>query len=317
MPSLIRVQEAECSTSPIPVKRKKKRKPIEFLCLAIACLPLLGYIIFNAFPVLISFVGMFVEMESNDITSMQWNNFQNFVEVFKDPVFWKSWGITFWLASAQLITLTIALIISVLLEQKIKGSKAFQVLFFIPYICSSVAIAVMWSWIFDKNGIINSIFRTSVNWLNNNDNPYTLTWAVFITILWQAPSYGIVMFKAALKNVNPSLYEAASIDGANGFQKFWLVTFPGIKAVTLFLLLAGITTGLATFDAVTVLAPIQWTGVAGPDNAGLTISYYIYVTGVQNFDMPNASVMSWCLFIVNFLLSFFVIRARNKASAEA
>ena len=309
--TVIRIQEEEFTP---PVHRKKKRKPIEYLCLAIALIPLVGYVIFNAFPVIISFVSMFVDMNGNDIASMQWNNFQNFVEVFHDSRFWKAWGITFWLASAQLITLTIALIIATLLEQRIKGSKLFQVLFFIPYICSGIAVAVMWSFIFDRYGIVNSILGTDITWLNNvKGNPYTLTWAVFITILWQAPSYGIVMFKAALKNVNPSLYEAASIDGANGFQKFWLVTFPGIKAVTLFLLLAGITAGLSTFDAVTVLAPIQWVGTAGVNDAGLTISYYIYVTGVTLNNMPNAAVMSWCLFLVNFGLSFFLIRARNRA----
>ena len=124
------------------------------------------------------------------------------------------------------------------------------------------------------------------------------------------------MFKAALKNVNPSLYEAADLDGANGFEKFLHVTLPGIKSVTLFLLLASITQGLAVFDAVTVLAPISWTGVAGPADAGLTINYYIYIKGVQQSEMEYASVMSWALFFVTFAISFFVIRARNKAAEE-
>ena len=124
------------------------------------------------------------------------------------------------------------------------------------------------------------------------------------------------MFKAALKNVNPSLYEAASIDGANAFNKFWHVTLPGIKSVLLFLLLASITTGLAVFDAVTILAPVQWTGVAGPNDVGLTVNYYIYLKGVQGREMEYASVMSWILFFITFLISFFVIRARNKATEE-
>ena len=74
-------------------------------------------------------------------------------------------------------------------------------------------------WIFSTDlGVINAILGKNIEWLNSYDHPTRLVWCVYVTILWQAPAYGIVMFKAALKNVNPSLYEAASIDGANGFE---------------------------------------------------------------------------------------------------
>ena len=124
------------------------------------------------------------------------------------------------------------------------------------------------------------------------------------------------MFNAALKGINPSLYEAAEIDGANGFAKFWYITLPSLKSVTLFLILAGINHGLAIFDQVVILAPIAWTGVAGPNDAGLTIGYYIYIEGVGSGNMEYASVMSWFLFIVTFALTYPIIRARNRASKE-
>ena len=237
-------------------ERKKKWNATQWMCFAIVLIPLAAYVIFNGFPILISFVSMFTDMRKNNLSTMHWNNFENFIGytdaygefhhgVFNDTRFWKSWGVTLWLACAQIVSLSIALMIAYLLEQKIKGAKVFQVLFFIPYICSSIAVSVMWSWIFAyKNGILNAILNTNINWLNNVDNPHTLTWAVFVTILWTAPCYGIVMYKAALKNVNPALYEAASIDGANGFQKFWYITFPGIKSVTYFLILPALRRGL-------------------------------------------------------------------------
>ncbi len=300
----------------IPPK-KKKWKPVQWMCFGIVFIPIVSFIIFSGFPVAISFISMFTEMDNNDLTTMEWNQFRNIVEVFHDDRFWKSWRTTFWLATAQVVTLLIALAISVLLNSKIKGSNFFQVVFFIPYICSSVAIAIMWKWIFSTDlGVINTILGKNIEWLNSVEHPSRLVWCVYLTIVWQAPAYGIVMFKAALKNVNPSLYEAAALDGANGWAKFWYVTLPGIKGVTLFLLLASITNGLAVFDAVTILAPVQWTGVAGPDDIGLTVNYYIYLKGVQNRDMEYASVISWVLFVVTFLISFFVIRARNKATAE-
>lgn len=305
------------SSTPKKPLKKRKWKSVQWLCFGLALIPIISFAVFNGVPVVLSFISMFTNMENNDLTTMEWNAFQNFIEVFRDERFWNAWKTTFWLATAQIVTLVIALIISVLLDQKVKGAKIMQVLFFIPYICSSVAVAIMWQWVFSKDfGILNSIFGTNIDWLNDSQHPSRLIWCVYITIVWSAPAYGIVMFKAALKNVNPSLYEAAELDGANAFQKFLHVTLPGIKSVTLFLLLASITNGLAVFDAVTVLAPISWTGVAGPGDAGLTINYYIYIKGVQQSEMEYASVMSWALFLVTFVISFFVIRARNKAAED-
>lgn len=298
--------------------KKRKWKPVHWLCFGIALIPIVAFFIFNGMPVVLSFISMFTEMDDNMLDTMQWNSFANFGTVFTDKSFWKAWGITLWLGSAQFITLAIALVIAVLLDKKTKGSKIMQVLFFIPYICSTVAIAIMWSWIFhDGNlGVINTIFGTDIKWLYDETHPYRLTWCVFLTILWQAPAYGIVMFKAALKNISPTLYEAADLDGANGLHKFLYITLPGIKSVTLFLLLAGITTGLGVFDSVLVLAPVQWTGVAGPDNAGLTVNYYIYLRGVPDGDMEIAAVASWFLFLVTFVITFPIIKWRNKVSEE-
>lgn len=313
--------------------RRSKWKPVNYLCLAIALVPILSFVFFNAFPVVISFISMFVDMDNNQLDTMRWNNFENFVKVFNDTtefinsktqetveynMFWRAWRNTLILGTAPFVTLVIALAIATLLNQKIKGERVFQVLFFIPYICSGVAISIMWQWIFDKDlGAINAILGQHLEWLNNDAKPYLLQIAIYITILWSAPAYGIVMYKAALKNVNPSLYEAAGMDGCNGWQKFWHVTMPQIKPVTLFLLLASITQGLGLFDQVLILAPTSWTGHAGPYDSALTVNYYIYLRGVQDGEMELASVASWILFAVTFAISFFVIRARNKASEEA
>lgn len=311
----------QSAASDLPEKenpKRKKWKPVHWMCFGIALIPIVSFFIFNGMPVVLSFISMFTDMDDNMLDTMQWNSFANFGDVFTDSRFWKSWGTTLWLGSAQFVTLAIALVIAVLLEKKTVGAKAMQVLFFVPYICSTVAIAIMWSWIFhgDKLGVLNSLFGSNIKWLNDYDHPYRLVWCVYITILWQAPAYGIVMFKAALKNISPSLYEAADLDGANGFHKFWYITLPGIKSVTLFLVLAGITAGLGVFDSVLILAPIQWTGIAGPDDVGLTVNYYIYLKGVSRGEMEYAAVMSWILFAVTFIITFPIVRWRNKLAEE-
>ena len=311
-------QSAASDTPEKGKPKRKKWKPVHWMCFGIALIPIVSFFIFNGMPVVLSFISMFTNMEDNMLDTMEWNSFANFTGVFTDERFWKSWGTTLWLGSAQIVTLAIALVIAVLLEKKTKGAKAMQVLFFVPYICSTVAIAIMWSWIFhgDKLGVLNSLFGSNIKWLNDYDHPYRLVWCVYITILWQAPAYGIVMFKAALKNISPSLYEAADLDGANGFHKFWYITLPGIKSVTLFLLLSGITAGLGVFDSVLILAPIQWTGIAGPNDVGLTVNYYIYLKGVSRGEMEYAAVMSWVLFAITFIITFPIVRWRNKLAEE-
>lgn len=298
-------------------RKKKKWKPTNYMCLGLAFIPIISFFIFNGMPVVLSFISMFNDMDNNMLDTMRWNSFENFKLVFCDERFWHGWKTTLILATTQFVSLFIALIISVLLDQKIKGSNVFQVIFFIPYICSSIAVAIMWQWVFSTNfGILNAILGEKINWLYDYEHSYRLVIAIYITIIWSAPAYGIVMFKAALKNINPSLYEAADMDGANAFRKFWHITLPGIKSVTLFLILAGITSGVAIFDQVKILAPISWTGVAGPNDAGLTISYYIYLKGVEQGEMEYAAVMSWFMFAVTFLITFPIIRARNRADRE-
>lgn len=296
-------------------KRKIRYKPIAWICLAIVFIPIVAYFVFNGFPVVLSFISMFTDMRKNNLSTMKWNGFQNFKAVFTDTRFWGSWKTTLILATAQFVTLFIALVIAYLLEQKVKGAKVLQVIYFIPYICSGVAVAIMWMQVFDTNlGFLNAVLGKKINWLTDNEHPMRLIFCIYVTIVWQAPAYGIVMFKAALKNVNPALYEAASLDGAGAFNKFWHVTMPSIKSVFLFLLLSSITQGLAVFDAVLVLAPKSWTELAGPQDIALTVNYYIYLKGVDNKEMEYAAVMSWVMFFITFLISFPIIRARNKAS---
>ena len=168
--ALEKISVAEC----VP-KRKIRWKPVSWLCLALVFTPIIAYFLFNGFPVVLSFISMFTDMQANDITTMEWNGFDNFRQVFTDPKFWGSWKSTLILATSQIITLLISLVIAVLLEQKVKGAKILQIIFFIPYICSGVAVAIMWMWVFNKDlGILNSILGQNIDWLNDSDRPMRL-----------------------------------------------------------------------------------------------------------------------------------------------
>ncbi len=303
----------------LDLPRKKKfsyEKAFAYTCVAI---PLIGFLLFSFVPLAISFISMFNSMEYYDLESMTWNSFENFKVVLSDATFYKSIAVTLLLACSQFISLFIALFISFLLSKKPKGRKIFQIIFFIPYICSSVATAYMWMTMFDPNyGIINSFLVSlfgegaRVSWTSD---PVAYVAAIMITTIWQAPGYGIVMYKAAFDAVNPSLYEASDIDGASAWKKFWHISFPSIAPTTFFLLMAGIIAGLQTFDIAKLFASWSssaWTGTAGPGDIGLTTVFYIYKEGTLYFNIPAASVASWVLFLIILALSLINYRLRKK-----
>jgi len=312
--------------------KKVKWKREQKVALVMSLIPLIGFIIFNGFPLLISFIGMFCNVDLYDLTNIQWNNFEGFKSVFiprhafdlfyfdLSKYFYKAIVITIWVASTQLVTLLIALIVATLLREKFAGSKLFQILFFIPYICSTVAVALMWRWIFDwEGGILNSVLGTDTKWL---EDPKTMTWCIIIAVIWQAPGYGIVMYKAAFSNINNALYEAASIDGANAWQKFRNVTLPGISPTTFFLLQAGIGAGLLTYDLAQLIIPNAWGVPGGNESMGLTMMRLVYylITNSTTTDANGVSymvscacVISWLLFVVTGVLSMIMFRQREKS----
>ena len=301
----------------VPIEKKKIKS--EAVCGYIfVLLPILAYVVFNIFPLLISFTIQFFSMEGYNLSTLEWNNFQNFKDVFTDSDFYLSLGVSLFMSRGQFISLIVALFMSVLLSKKIAGHKFFQIIYFIPYICSSVAVSLMWMWMFDPDyGIINSIIElvagpaARVAWFKDQ-NAYP--WMIIIATVWQAPGYGIVLYKAALDQVNPSLYEASSIDGASAWKKFWNITFPSIAPTTFFLLMSGIMAGLQTFDMAKLFAQTgnTWLGEAGPNNIGLTTVLYIYNWGTNYQNMPRASVMSWVLFYIIFIISAINFKLRRK-----
>lgn len=290
--------------------------------LIVALIPLIGYLMFQLVPLCTAVSMMFVDMEGTRMETMKWNNFATFKEVFQDDKFWLSLTKTLGLLMTQFVSLFIALVTSTLLSQKYRGTKFFTILFFIPYICSSVAITIMWMTLFNNDyGVINEVIEMffgageRIGWYNK---PKPFFAMLFIITVWQAPGYGIVMYNAAFTQVPKSLYEAASIDGAGKFRQFMNITLPSIRPTTFFLIMAGIINGLQTFAIPMLLSDTLgngWTGAAGPDNAGLVTMLYVYNTGTKHNNMPKAAVMSFALFIIIFTLTvinFKIERSRDN-----
>ena len=310
--------------------KKRKWTSHSVLALFLALLPMIGFVLFSTAPLVISIIALFCDVTIDwKGISFSWNDFDGFRMIFDhdfgkgtqfardfSAIFWKSLGITFWLGATQFVTLLIALVLSVLLAVKLKGSKTFQVLFFIPHICSSVSVAFMWSWMFlgQPEGIVNTIFGTDIRWINNTK---TIPWTIIIATIWQAPAYGTVMFKAALANVEQAQYEAAGLDGANSWQKFWYVTLPGIMPTIFYLLIAGISAGLLLYDMAALIVPDPWgSTIGGEGHMALTLMRLVYYfnerRGADPVALSTASVISWILFLFVAPISIFLYARREK-----
>ena len=220
---------------------------------------------------------------------------QNYGEVLKDPLFWKSIVNTLYMGVSTFINIALALLVAFLLTKNVRGKKVFRTIYFIPYVCSVVAITVMWQWIFNTNyGLINGLFtpegKDPINWWGSAE---TFIPCLIIMGVWSGTGYGIILYGAALTNVNGALYEAAKVDGANAFKSFFHITLPAISPTTFYLLITGVIGALQEFARPQIIS-----GSGGPDNVGVTVVFYLYRNAFQYYDMGVASATAWLLALI-------------------
>jgi multiple sugar transport system permease protein len=230
----------------------------------------------------------------------------NYIDLFTPGAlasqnFWQSMGATGWfvLWSVPLL-LIIPLLVSLLLNQKLRGMTVFRTIFFAPYVLGVAIIGLVWGYIFDtQSGILNHLLHSigvaqDIPWTVNT--PWVWVSLVGVTIWWTM-GLNTVIFLAGLKGINTDLYEAAAIDGAGRFQAFCHVTLPGLRPVMLFI------------TTTTVLASANMFGQSylltrgGPGTATRTAIMYISDQGLSQNNMAGATAMSYILFLILAVIS--------------
>ena len=278
-------------------KRRNGSKIYENTCgLAMSSLPVLGFIIFGLIPMVLAMYLGFCQMNFYDLSSAEWVGIENFKAVLNDTSFWKA-GVNTLIYTVSLpICLVISLCVAFLLTKNIKGKKVFRTIYFIPYVCSVVAVAVMWKWIFNPTyGVLNGMFNLDHVKYNWTGDARLFRVIVIVMSIWGGCGYSIILYSAALTNINPTLYEAAKIDGATSLQCFRHVTLPGVSPTTFFLFITGLIGSLQSFASLHVLD-----SGGGPDSSGVTIGFYLYNEAFSYFDVGEASAAAW-------ILSFFIV----------
>lgn len=279
-------------------KRKPNKEGLWGFTLSLG--PVIGFALFGLVPMILAIFMSFMHIEGFSFDGAYFIGFENYSTVLHDPLFWQSIVNTLYMSVSTFINILLALIVAFLLTKNIRGKKVFRTIYFIPYVCSVVAITVMWRWIFNTNyGLINGLFtpegQEPINWWGRAD---TFIPCLIIMGVWSGTGYGIILYGAALTNVNSSLYEAAKVDGANAFQCFCKVTLPAISPTTFYLLLTGLIGALQEFARPQIIS-----GSGGPNNVGVTVVFYLYRNAFQYYNMGVASATAWLLALIIVVLT--------------
>ncbi|GAB4398198.1 MAG: hypothetical protein OHK0052_21140 [Anaerolineales bacterium] len=246
----------------------------------------------------------------------------------QDKLFWLALRNTFVFGLLTVpLSVVPALLLANLLNSKLPGMKFFRAVYFLPSIAAVVGIALVWQWLYNAAvGYINYFITVGVNFVNSFgfmlidpqirwlSDSRTALLAVVIMAAWQWMGFNTVLFLAGLQNIPGELYEAATVDGAGAWGKFWNVTLPLLAPTTFFVLTTSIIQALQVFEQVYVLIPTEPPG--GPNNATLTLVLYLYQKGFQRFEQGYASAVAWVLFLIIFVFTLFQFRNQRSSAYE-
>jgi multiple sugar transport system permease protein len=260
---------------------------------------LLLFAVFGVFPLLFSLYLAFQAWEpTSGLDTMQYVGLGNFVFALQDPWFWKSLKNTAWLAlmsgvPQHLVAIPLAAFIHASFKTLRDGVIG---AYFVPYITSTVAIAILFSSLFSTDfGLINAGLNAAfgighVDWLGQPENVKP---AIALIVFWRYVGFNVVLYLAALQTIPRDLYEAAAMDGAGRYQQFWYITLPSLRPMIFFGVTLSVIGGLQLFEEPFVLTG----GRGGPDQAGMTSAVYLYRMAFDFNDFGGASAMSWVLFV--------------------
>ena len=257
--------------------------------------------VFTFYPFFNSF---FLSLHEGPLTNptKTYVGFEQYQEMFQDRKFWQAMGNTvYYVAGSVPVTMALSLFFAVLLNAKIRFRGFFRTIFFLPYITPTVAAAVVWEWIFNRNyGLFNDFINffgiPSQDWVNN---PSLAMPMVILFSIWKYMGFQIVIFLAGLQNISREYYDAAEIDGANAWQRFWHITLPQLSPVTFFVLIISMIGAFKVFDEIFVI----FDGTPGPLGSAMTVMIFFYQQAFGRFKMGYASAVAYTMFVIIFLFT--------------
>ncbi|MCM3717774.1 sugar ABC transporter permease [Fictibacillus phosphorivorans] len=261
----------------------------------------IGFLIFTAGPLLFSLYGSFTNF--NITSSLSFIGLDNYKRMFtNDGLMWTSlWNTLYYVAISVPLTTAGAVLLAVLLNQNVPGTRLFRTIYYLPAVLSGVGVYLLWMQLLSpSSGLVNTLLSwvgiEGPSWLS--DPAWTKPALIFMK-LWSLGG-GMLLYLASLQGVSKSLYEAAEIDGANVFRKFFHITLPMITPIIFFDLVTSFIGGFQIFQEAYVMSD---SGNGGPANSLLFYNLHMWNKAFEVFDMGYAMAMSWILFIIILVLT--------------
>ncbi|WP_040977951.1 carbohydrate ABC transporter permease [Oceanobacillus jeddahense] len=259
-------------------------------------------IVFNIYPIIKSFLMSFYTDYDYFNNVVHARGIENFILLLQDPNFMKAIQNTFiFVIGVVPISIALALAIALLLNSKIAFLGIFRTVYFLPFVTSVVAVAIVWSWIFHSDyGLLNYFLGwfgiDPIDWLTH---PTYAMPALIILSIWKGLGFNIIIFLAGLQNINQQYYLAARVDGASAWRRFTGVTLPLLSPTMFFISIISIINGFKVFDEIFAL----FNGKPGPANSALTVVYYVYQKFYEEYEFSLAAAAAFVLFIIVFIFT--------------
>lgn len=290
------------------MNNSKLYKREQRVALLFVLLPIIGFILFSAIPIVYSAYTSLTNW--NGLSKMEFIGLTNYIAVFKDPYFYKAMWNTFFLMLGIPVGLGLSFTLASFLSKELRGTSFFRTAYYIPVVSSLAAISILWQWAYNGDfGLVNQVLAIigidGPNWLQDAS---TVKPAIIIMTVWKGLGYSMLLYLAAIKSIPKSFYEASELDGASTFQRFRFITWPMVKPVTFFLVVTNIIGGSQIFTEINIMTPD-----GGPEFSSASIVWYIWRKAFSNFQMGYASAMAIILGIIIFTITALQFYINNKS----
>ena len=280
---------------------------------AFLAVPVIGFVVFTIYPIVYSVYASMTNW--NGLNRMDFIGFDNYVTLAGDEYFLKALYNTFFYMLGIPIGIILSLLLALALNRGIPGRTTLRVVYYVPVISSLAAIAIVWQFAYNGDfGLVNQVLAwfgiSGPDWLQDTA---TVKPAIIILAIWKGLGYSMLLYLAAIQSVPRSLYEAASIDGANGFQQFRAITLPMVRPVTFFIVVTNIIAGSQIFIEVNIMTP-----AGGPEFSSASLVFYIVRKAFRYQQMGYATSMAVVLGLIVFVITLiqFALNRRNAFSIE-
>jgi len=274
--------------------------PYLFLLPALA---VLGIAVF--YPAFQAFSLSFTQYDLDLTQAPQWVGLKNFQKLLNDKVFWQTIRNTFlYLIGVVPILVIVPLGLAILVNQKLRGIHWFRIAYYTPVIISMVVAGIAWKALYASDGILNQLlkivgFTDGIPWLTSPD---LALWSVMLVTIWKGLGYYMVIYLAGLQGIPVDLYEAAAIDGSDGWQKHWDITIPLMRPYLSLVAVISSISAMKVFEEVYIMTQ------GGPLNHSKTVVYYVYEKAFQDLEINYASAIGLVLFLFILILSIINLK---------